>query len=548
MDKKKSAALNSVISLVGVICLIVVINILSNKYHYKADLTENGIYSLSDASKKIIKNLDDNLIVKCFFSSNLPENYAINKRYLKDLLDEYVSYSSGKLKYQFIDPDDEPEWKEKLIALGVPKIQLTGVSNDKFEIKNIYMGIVFYYQDRKEVIPVLKNVKNLEYNISTIIKKLTTKTLPVIGLLGAAGTAIPEVELKRVSSDLRNYLDVETVRMVKYLGLQDAIDVLVVVNPRLKMSQWVKYQIDQFIMKGKPVVFLIDTVNTNFTLMTGSKSETDINELLSKYGIKVSYDVIADARNQRIAIEKKVGNFLIQNTVSYPFYPVFTEINRKYPFLNDFDGLYFPVITKIDIIAKDNSSIDWLLKSSKNSYLEKPPYMLDPYQKFNPAKFASGKNFIAGVIIKGKLESAYKGKDLNILKDKDIEKKEKKEKYEIFDIDKIKKQFIPSTDRARVIVIADSDFIKDPLIDKTMESFFMNILDYCLDNTGLINIRSKGIKLRLLRETDATEKMLVKIFNIFLPSILLILTGLFIKLRRKSKKTTNNIKKDKGRE
>ncbi len=535
MDKKKSAAINSVISLIGIICLIIIINILSNKYHFKYDLTENGIYSLSDASKNIVKKLDDNLIIKCFFSSNLPENYAINKRYLRDLLDEYVSYSSGKLKYEFIDPEESPEWKNKLMSLGVPRIQLTGVSNDKFEVKNIYMGVVFYYQDRKEVIPVLKNIKNLEYNISTIIKKITTKTLPVVGLLGAAGTAVPEVELKKISADLRNYLDVETVRMVKYLGLQDAIDILVVVDPRMKMSQWVKYQIDQFIMKGKPVIFLIDMVNTNFTLMSGSKAQTDINELLEKYGVKVSYDVIADAQNQRIAIEKKVGNFLIQNTVSYPFYPVFTDINRKYPFLNDFDALYFPIVNKIDIVAKDNSSIDWLMKSSKKSYLEKPPYLLDPYQKFDPSKFNSGKNYIAGVIIRGKLNSAYKDKDLNILKDKDIEKKKNKEKYEIFNLEKIKKKFIPSTDKAKIIVIGDSDFIKDPLIDKTMESFFMNIIDYCLDNSGLINIRTKGIKLRLLKEVNESEKMLTKVLDIFLPPVLLILLGLFIRIRRKIK-------------
>ncbi len=534
MDKKRSAAVNSVISLVGIILLIIVVNILSNKYHFKFDLTENHIYSLSDASKNIVKKLDDNLIIKCFFSSNLPENYAINKRYLKDLLDEYASYSSGKLKYEFIDPESSPEWKNKLVALGVPQIQLTGVSNDKFEVKNIYMGVVFYYQDKKEVIPVLKNIKNLEYNISTIIKKITTNTLPVVGLLGAAGTSVPEVELRKISSDLRNYLDVETVRLVKYLGLQDSIDVLVVVNPRMKMSQWVKFQIDQFIMSGKPVIFLIDTVNMNYTLFSGSKSETDINGLLSKYGVKVSSDVIADAQNQRIALEKKVGNFLIQNTISYPFYPVFTKINKKYPFLSDFDALYFPVITKIDIIAKDNSTIDWLFKSSKKSYLEKPPYLLDPYQKFDISKFNSGEDYTAGVIIKGKLNSAYKGLDLNILKDKDIEKKKNKEKYEIFNIDNIKKNFIASTNKAKIIVIADSDFIKDPLVDKTMESFFMNLLDYCLDNSGLINIRAKGIKLRLLKEADETTKTIAKIADIFLPVILLILLGLFLKIRRKS--------------
>jgi gliding-associated putative ABC transporter substrate-binding component GldG len=491
MDKKKFGKINSIISIIGAICLLVVINILAQKYHTKADLTENKIYSLSDASKNILKKVDDNLIVKCFFSSNLPENYEINRKYLRDLLDEYSSYSNGKIKYEFIDPDTAPEWKDKLISIGVPKVQITGISNDKFEVKNIYMGVVFYYQDKKEVIPVLKSTKNLEYVISTIIKKLTTKKLPIVGLLGAGGTAIPEVELKRVANDLRTYLDVETERIVKYLGFQDDIDVLVVVNPRMKLSPWVEFQIDQYIMSGKPVIFLVDMVNTNFTLMTGTKNTTNINDFLKKYGVVVSDKVIADMQNQKIAIEKKVGNFLIQNTISYPFYPVFTNINRKYPFLTNFDALYFPVINKIDIVNKDNGTkIDWLFKSSPKSYLESPPYYLDPYQKFDIKKFNSGKEYIGGVIITGKLNSAFKGVDFNILKDKELEKKKNKEKYEIFDINKVNKNFISSTDNAKIIVIGDSDFIKDPLIDKTMESFFMNLLDYTLDNTGLINIRA----------------------------------------------------------
>jgi ABC-type uncharacterized transport system involved in gliding motility auxiliary subunit len=148
-----------------------------------------------------------------------------------------------------------------LQALGIPKVQITGISQDKFEVKNIYMGVVFYYQDKKEVLPVLKNIKNLEYNISKIIKKLASKKIPIIGLLGAGGTAVPEVELTKISQSLRSYMDVETVRLVKYLDIQDAVDALVIVDPRIEIPEWTLYQIDQFIMKGKPVIFLIDMTN-----------------------------------------------------------------------------------------------------------------------------------------------------------------------------------------------------------------------------------------------------------------------------------------------
>ena len=327
-------------------------------------------------------------------------------------------------------------------------------------------------------------------------------------------------------------MDVETVRLVKYLNIQDSVDALVIVDPRMKLSQWTMYQIDQFAMKGKPVIFLIDMTNTNFTLMRATKNPTNINNLLKKYGVKVSSSLIADIKNQRIAIEKRVNNFLITNTVNYPFYPVFTDINKKYPFLADFDALYFPLINNIEIISKNNN-IDYLFKSSKKSYLEKEPYNIDPYQEFKLNQFNSNKRYIGGVLIKGKINSAYKGVDLNILKDKDLEKKKKKEKYEVFNLEKIKKSFIDHTNNGKIIVIGDSDFIKNPLLDKTMESFFMNLLDWCTDNSGLIDIRSKGIKLRILKETNETVKLFVKLLNILLMPCLLILLGILIRNKKK---------------
>ena len=399
MDKKKIGAVNSIISLVVIVGFLILLNILSNKYHFKTDLTENNIYSLSDASKNITKNINDNFIIKCFFSKDLPENYEINRKYLKDLLDEYKSYSNGNLKYEFIAPEEEPEWKEQLSSLGIPKVQITGITRDKFEVKNIYMGIVFYYQDKKEVIPVLKSSKNLEYNISKIIKKLTSKKLSIVGFLSSGGTAVPNMEIRKLSKDLREYLDIETIHLIKYLNIQKSVDMLIVAGPRMRLGNWAKYQIDQFIMTGKPVIFLVNSVNTNFTLMTAVKNESNINELLEQYGVKIGNGLISDLKNQKIVIEKRVGNFMIQNTVNYPFYPVFTNINKNFPFLSDFDALYFPIVNNIEILDKKNRNIKWLFKSSKKSRIEKHPYNIDPYQKFNIDSFNSGKEFIAGVLI-----------------------------------------------------------------------------------------------------------------------------------------------------
>ena len=534
MDKKKKIAINSIIYIVVFIAILVGINIIANIYHKRIDLTENKIYSLSKPSIKIVSNLKDNLIIKCFFSDELPEQYELNKRYLRDLLEEYRSYSHGKIKFEFIDPDVETEWKSKLPALGVPKIQVSGVSQDKFEVKNIYMGIVFYYQDKKEVIPVLKTTDGLEYSISSIIKKLTAEKLKTVGFLAMGGESIPETGATRIANTLRKYRNVETVRLVKYLPIEDNIDLLVIIGPRMKYSEWTKYQIDQFIMKGKPVIFLIDSVLVDFQLFNAIKNTINVNDLLKKYGVEVTDKVIADYYNQRVAVERKVGNFIVQNTVNYPFYPLFTNLNKKFPFLADFDALYFPIITDIKILDnKTTAKIDYLFKSSKKSYLQSYPYYLTPLQEWDLSKFNSGKEYIGGVVITGKLKSAFTKKDLPKLEDKKLSKQKNKEPYEIFNLDNITKHYIPSTDKGRVVVISDSDFVGDVLIDKNMASFFLNLVDWALDDTGLVNIRTKGMKIRPLKDVSQDEKFIIKLINIVGIPVLLILVGIIIRIWKK---------------
>ncbi len=537
MDKKKKIAINSIIYIVIFIAILVGINVLANIYHKRFDLTENKIYSLSPASIKIVKNLKHNLIIKCFFSEDLPEQYEINKRYLKDLLEEYKNYSNGKIHFEFIDPDKETEWKSKLPAIGIPRIQVTGVSQDRFEIKNIYMGVAFYYEDKKEVIPVLKNIQGLEYNISSIIKKLTQEKLKTVGFLAMGGESIPEEGARKIASALRKYLNVTTVRLVKYLPIEKDVDLLVIVGPRMKYSEWTKYQIDQFIMKGKPVIFLIDKILVDYQMFNYVKNTLNVNDLLKKYGVEITDNIIADLINQKIAIQKVVGNFIITNTTNYPFYPVFTDINKKLPFLSDFDGLYFPVITEIKILDNKTKGekITWLFRSSKKSFIAKYPYNLSPFQKWDLKKFNSNKKYIAGVLIQGKLHSAFTEKDLPKLEDKNLSKQKNLEKYEIFDLKKIKKNFIKSTDKARIVVISDADFIQDALIDKTMQSFFMNLVDWLLDDTGLVNIRTKGIKLRPLKNVSETERLIIKLINIAGIPLLLIIVGIIINIVKRSR-------------
>ena len=153
-----------------VVAILIIVNIVSRNMFFRWDLTENKMYSLSDSSKSVVGKIDDRLTMKVYFSDNLPGEYGNNRRYLQDILEEYVAYSNGNIHFELI-PDDE-KMQENAQKSGIQPVQLQVIENDNLEVKRVYMGMVFLYEDAQETIPVIQTTTGLEYDITTKIKKL----------------------------------------------------------------------------------------------------------------------------------------------------------------------------------------------------------------------------------------------------------------------------------------------------------------------------------------------------------------------------------------
>ena len=158
------------VSVLMIIGILVAINLISYQIFHRFDLTESNDYSISKTSKTMLKNLDDVVDVKLCFSRELPSNFINIRQEVKDILDEYKNYSNGKIKIEEIFPEDNPETEKKMQQLGIPKLQFNVVEQDKFQAIGGYAGLAIYFEDKKEVIPVIQTSQNLEYEITTIIK------------------------------------------------------------------------------------------------------------------------------------------------------------------------------------------------------------------------------------------------------------------------------------------------------------------------------------------------------------------------------------------
>src|SRR5258706_5493608 len=177
-DSRRQQALLRIGLLLGI---RIIINIISLNLFYRLDLTGNKIYTLSKASKDIIGKLDDKLVVKAYFTDNLPAPYNNTRRYLKETLDDYRNYSKGNMQYEIISPSDETELEKDAQKYGIQPVQVQTYKDDRAEAMKAYMGMVFLYNGKQESLPFIGNVPNLEYEITGIIRRLTEKQLKKVG-------------------------------------------------------------------------------------------------------------------------------------------------------------------------------------------------------------------------------------------------------------------------------------------------------------------------------------------------------------------------------
>jgi len=171
------------IALLSIIGIVVLINFFSYKIFARLDLTQNKEFSVSAVTKNTLRNIDDIINVKVYFSKNLPSQFISVKENVGDILDAYENYSSGDLRVEYIDPSDDEKLAKKLYMEGIPELQFQVFEKDQMQLVKGYMGIALEYGGETEVIPVVQDTQSLEYKITLAIKKLTSGDAQKIGIL-----------------------------------------------------------------------------------------------------------------------------------------------------------------------------------------------------------------------------------------------------------------------------------------------------------------------------------------------------------------------------
>jgi len=474
----------SVSTILTVLSIILVGNYLSYNLFARLDLTEGRIYSLSEGSVKLVRELEDPVIVKGYITRDLPFPYNAHSKYITDLLGEYKARSKGKFRFTLINPFNE-ETRLEARRAGIIPLTFSEIRADKYEVREGFIGLSFIYGDKREAIPAIEDVSGLEYGITSKIRRITRKELNTVVFSKGHGELefAPDSDIaRRLAEDYR----VESVNLEAEDVPEDAKS-LIVAAPREEFSEAALRKIDDFLSEGGTAAFLLDRVDVDMQTFTTKNVRTGIDTLLMHYGMKVKDELVIDRQNQTVALQTRTGGFFtMRNYVPYPLFPLVTNFDTENPIVKDLESIVLPYASGVE-------GGEPIAYSSRASWTSSRLPSVSPLQQYTPNAESEKGPFALAVVKTGILPSLFGEKE---------------------------------GEEARLSVVGTSRFIDPQFAYASNYAFFFNILDWLTQEEALISIRSKGVGLRPLKSVSAPMKKAVRWLNIVLPPVVILVLGI----------------------
>ena len=536
-----------------------VINIIGNYFFYRLDLTQDKRYTLSETSLNIIKKPTEPIYIDVFLEGNFPPEFKRLQNETKQILDEFKAYNPNVI-YQFVNPLENPEEADGImqsfIQRGLTPVKISVDDKGKQSQEVVFPWAIATYKDKSTKISLLKNklgatteqkvissVQHLEYAFTDGFHKITTPKKKKIAVLNG-NNEIPDILKADFLQTVReNYfiapfpLDSVGTNPILFAKALKTFDLAIIAKPKSAFSDAQKQVLDQFIINGGKTLWLVETVNIDMENLnkTGSSFafpfDLGLNDMFFKYGFRINPILVKDIYCAPISLASgKQGNQTQYEKYRWFFSPyVFPE--SKHPIVNNIDGIKLDFANAIDTL-KNNIKKTILLQSSPYSKKIGTPVEIDlkiVNEKPQPQDYATA-NIPMGVLLEGKFSSVFENRVL-AFKDENFKTKNA---------------------ASKMIVISDGDIIKNQLDEKGQplelgfdkwtnkmyanKEFLMNCVNYLLDDTGLINIRSKDVNLPLLDKEKVSENYLYTQFvTICLPILILLIFGLALTYLRKRK-------------
>lgn len=528
---------------------LIAINFLANFINLRLDLTSDHRYSLNKASKQIVSNIKDYVTIKVYLKGNFPSEFKRLQMETQRFLEE-LAQENHYIRYKFVNPKNI---KDALIKKGLTPSELQINEDGKLSEIVIFPWATVQYKNKSAKVNLLKDsfsnnqnaqiensIQNLEYGFANALEQITVPKHKKIAILKGNG----ELQDFRLISFLKQlkkqYLlapftldsvaerpQITTDELQKY-------SLIIIAKPTKKFTEKEKYCLDQYITHGGKSLWLVSSVQADLDSLvkTGASlaypKDINLTDFFFNYGIRINYNLISDLYSSKIPLATgKVGNQIQYQLFNWNYYPIALS-NNNHPINNRLNPVQLKFPSSIDTL-KNQYKKTILISSSKLSKTEGTPKLVElkeVVKKPNLSSYKKGK-FNIGVLIEGKFKSVYNNRI-------------KPFSY---------KNNLNQGNNNKMIVIADGNFIANEFKNNTPvplgfdrynqltydnSNFLLNAVNYLMDDQGLINLRTKKLKVAFLNKQKAyLEATKWKIINVLFPLLILFVLALIANYFRK---------------
>ena len=569
-DVKRSHLLQLLLGLVT----IIFINVLGYYFFVRVDLTEEKRYSLSVSTKKLLKEIDEVVFVRCYLDGDMPAEYKALKNETKEMLDQFRAYNPN-IEYEFVDPNgfenrtERDEFYRRLFERGLSPINIKTTKSNTQVQQYIFPYIDIVHKGRTYIAPLLSSkkgvagegiiagsIENLEYNIYSSIRSIVNANKDKVVFLYGHGE-LPVENIYDFVSSLSEYYEVDSITINEKLNsltdrIYDTVDLskvtienkykcMIVAKPTSIFSYKDLYIIDQYIMHGGKVLWLLDALNVSMDSLQAQSSTvaisnfTGVDDILFRYGAKVNTNLIMDLQCAKVPI---VTGQYQDNMPQMSYYPwnFFPEIhpNSNHIISNKISPVKMEFVSSIDTTASQAEKTVLLYSSNGTRIMNAPVNVsLNMLKQKQDAKLFNAGSKPVAMLLEGEFVSAFKNRLTATME----------ENTQI--------AFKDFSDTTAMIVVADGDICKNDFINGQLlplgydkytrqmygnKEFLVNCVNYLCGDVDLIPLRSREVIMRKLDTAKIErERTFWQVINVVVPVVIILLVGLVLTIFRKKK-------------
>jgi gliding-associated putative ABC transporter substrate-binding component GldG len=560
----KISSQKNIKTLLVTIAVLIALNIAGTFIFHRFDLTKDKRYTLSPTSLNILKQVHNPLSIKIYMQGDLPAEFKRLEQETQQLLEEFQAYNKN-IYFEFVNPmeneDESMDIIKELYRKGLTPINITVDDKGKQSQAMVFPWAIATYDNKEVNIPLLKNqmgasttqkvigsVQHLEYSIADALNKITKEKQKKVAIIKGNGE-MKEIFMAKFLMQIRESYHIGPFTLDSVaknpMGTLDALkkyDLAIIAKPTEAFTDSEKQVLDQFIINGGKTLWLVDQVNAEMDSLYNQSGATlafprdlNLNDMFFKYGFRINPDLVKDEQGSPIKLASgEQGSATQYQQFNWKYAPqVYPE--SKHPIVKNLGGIKFDFANPIDTL-KNGIKKTVLLQSSPYSKKIGTPAEINlniVTEETSPKDYINKGNLPLSVLLEGDFHSMYENRVLPFEQ----------------------KTFLTKGKATKMIVISDGDLVRNQL-DKNLapvelgydqrsgnlydnKDFLMNCVNYLLDDTGLINIRSRDLNLPLLdKEKVYQEYSITQFITIGLPILILLVFGIaftFLRRRKYSK-------------